>query len=147
MGSTPDRPSEESAEPERVANSSWPEERPDPNPTPPDGIQGYPGGGYQSGGYVGGAPMRRINGISVASLVCGLAQFLLWFFLLVPGFIAALLSLVLGVVALGQINRRGESGRGMAFTGILLGGLGVLGGVALAVLIGIGSAHYHNHGY
>ncbi len=105
---------------------------------------GYPG---PPGGYRGAAPAGRINGISVASLICGLAQFLLWFFLLVPGFIAALLGLVLGVVALGQIRRRGETGRGMALTGILLGGLGVVGGVALAILIGVGSAHYRNMGY
>jgi hypothetical protein len=114
----------------------------------PDGD--YPGGGflgedYPGVGYGGGAPVGRLNGISVASLVCGLAQFLLWFFLLVPGFIAALLGLVLGVVALGQIRRRGEIGRGMALTGILLGGLGVVGGVALALLIGFGAGHFHTH--
>ncbi len=94
------------------------------------------------GDYPGGAPVSRINGVSVASLVCGLAQFLLWFFLLVPGFVAAVLGLVLGVVALGQIRRRGEAGRGLAFTGILLGSLGVAGGVAVAILIGVGSAHF-----
>jgi hypothetical protein len=33
----------------------------------------------------------------------------------------------------------------MALTGILPGGLGVLGGVALGILIGIGSARYNAH--
>lgn len=91
-------------------------------------------------------PAGRINGVAVASLVCGLAQFLLWFFLLVPGFVAALLGLVLGVVALGQVRRSGEAGRGLALTGILLGGLGVLAGVVVAILIGVGSAHLRMHG-
>ncbi|HET9897094.1 MAG TPA: DUF4190 domain-containing protein [Streptosporangiaceae bacterium] len=95
------------------------------------------------GGYPRGAPAGRINGISVASLLCGLAQFLLWFFLLVPGFVAATLGLALGIVALGQIRRRGEAGRGLALTGILLGSLGVLGGVVMAILIGVGSAHIY----
>jgi hypothetical protein len=49
------------------------------------------------------------------------------------------------VVSLGQIRRRGETGRGLALTGIVLGILGVLGGVALGILIGVGSAHYHAH--
>lgn len=159
MGSSPDHPFNQDRE--NAANSSWPQEqsspegssaeRPPPgqpggDPGQSPGYRGYPG--YPGDpGYQGMAPAGRINGISVASLVCGLAQFLLWFFLLVPGFIAALLGLVLGVVALGQIRRRGETGRGMALTGILLGGLGVVAGVALAILIGVGSAHYRNMGY
>jgi hypothetical protein len=108
---------------------------------------GYPGyGGQQPGGYgMGGYPAGKVNNLSIAALVCGLAQFLLWFLLLIPGFIAAVLAMIFGAVALGQISRRGESGRGMALAGIVLGGLGVLGGVALGILIGVGSAHYHAH--
>ena len=83
--------------------------------------------------------------MSIAALVCGLAQFLLWFLLLVPGFIAAVLALIFGMVSLSQIRRRGEFGRGMAITGIMLGGLGILGGIILGILIGVGSAHYHSH--
>jgi hypothetical protein len=107
---------------------------------------GYPRGGYPGGGFPGGPVVGKVNGLSIAALVCGLAQFLLWFFLLVPGFIAAMAAVILGLIGLGQIRRRGESGRGMALAGILLGGLGVLAGVALAILIGVGTTRYHyNH--
>jgi hypothetical protein len=78
--------------------------------------------------------------------VCGLAQFLLWFFLLVPGFVAAVLALSFGLGGLAQIRNRGEGGRGMAIAGIVLGGLGVLAGVAWAILLGLGSTSIHYHG-
>lgn len=101
--------------------------------------------GYQAGMAGGAAPGSRTNSMSIAALVCGLAQFLLWFLLLVPGFIAAVLALIFGLVSLNQIRQRGEFGRGMAITGIVLGGLGILGGIILGILIGVGSAHYHSH--
>jgi hypothetical protein len=112
---------------------------------PGGGYQGYPPPGYQTGMAGGPAPGPRTNNMSIAALVCGLAQFLLWFLLLVPGFIAAVLALIFGVVSLNQIRQRGEFGRGMAITGIVLGGLGILGGIILGILIGVGSAHYHTH--
>lgn len=108
------------------------------------GYQGSQVGGYQPGAPVG-APAGRVNSLSIAALVCGLAQFVLWFLLLVPGFIAALLGLIFGVMALGQIRQRGEAGRGMALTGVILGTIGVLGGIALGILIAVGSASYHAH--
>jgi len=128
---------------------------------------GYPGDagtaqpGYQSAsyqqtpGYPAGYPAGydarqgggRVNGMAIAALVCGIAQFLLWFFLLVPGFIAALLALIFGLAGLAQIKRRGEGGKGMAVTGIVLGGLGVLSGVVWGVLFAAGTSHFHYHGY
>lgn len=109
---------------------------------PVGGYQGYPQSGYPAGGA---APGTRTNSMSIAALVCGLAQFLLWFLLLVPGFVAAVLALIFGLASLSQIRQRGEFGRGMAITGIVLGGLGILGGIILGILIGVGSAHYHAH--
>jgi hypothetical protein len=116
-----------------------------PGVNPPGVTQGP--GGYVAPGYAYGPPPAgaRTNGLSVAALVCALAQFLLWFFLLVPGFIAAVLALSFGLGGLAQIRTRGEAGRGMAIAGIVLGGLGVLGGIAWAILLGVGSAHYHYH--
>jgi Domain of unknown function (DUF4190) len=113
----------------------------------PPGVTQTPGGyvppGYgYSHGY--GPPLAvRTNGLSIAALVCGLAQFLLWFFLLVPGFIAAVLALGFGLGGLAQIRTRGEGGRGMAIAGIVLGVLGVLGGIAWAIVLSVGPAHYH----
>jgi hypothetical protein len=48
-------------------------------------------------------------------------------------------------VALGQIGRTGEGGRGMALTGIVLGALGVLGGIAWVIVFAVGSSHFHFH--
>jgi hypothetical protein len=87
----------------------------------------------------------QTNGLAVAALVCGLAQFLLWFFLLVPGFVTAVLALSFGLGGLAQIRRRGEGGRGLAIAGIVLGVLGVLGGIAWAILLGLGPASFHYH--
>ena len=146
----PDHPSDQDRQ--DAPNMHVQPDQPTPGYQQTPGYPGYPGNpgpGQQAGGYQTGYPMAppvaRVNGMSIAALVCGLAQFLLWFLLLVPGFIAAVLALIFGAVSLGQIQRRGESGRGFALTGIVLGVLGVLGGVALGILIGVGSANYHAH--
>ena len=115
------------------------------------GYQQMPGyqapGGYQDpvGYQQGGAVPGRTNGMAIAALVCGIAQFLLWFFILVPGFIAAVAALIFGVVGLGQIKRRGEGGKGMAIAGIVLGVLGVLGGIAWIILFLVGTRHFNYH--
>ncbi len=113
---------------------------------------GYQPASYQqTPGYPAGHDNRqwsgRVNGMAIAALVCGIAQFLLWFFLLVPGFIVALMALIFGLAGLAQIKRRGESGKGMAITGIVLGGLGVLSGVVWGVLFAAGTSHFHYHNY
>jgi hypothetical protein len=115
------------------------------HPTGQDRQDTYGQSGYPAGVAGVAPPGTPINGMSIAALVCGLAQFLLWFLLLVPGFIAAVLALIFGLVSLSQIRRQGEFGRGMAITGIVLGGLGILGGIILGILIGVGTAHYHSH--
>jgi Domain of unknown function (DUF4190) len=99
----------------------------------------------QQPGYPFDPPPRRVrtNGLAIAALVCGLVQFALWFFLLVPGFIEAVLALSFGVGGLAQVRRTGEGGKGLAIAGIVLGGLGVLGGVAWAIVLGVGSVRFH----
>lgn len=102
------------------------------------GVPGWPGGGYPPMGY------RQVsnNSFAIASLVCGLAQFLLWFVFLVPGFLSAAAALGLGIGSLRQINQRQgqETGGGMAIAGIVLGALGVLGGIFWIVIFIIGSS-------
>jgi hypothetical protein len=101
----------------------------------------------QPASYSSGPPPKKVqtNGLAIAALVCGLAQFPLWLFLLVPGFLEAVLALSFGIGAVAQIRRRGEGGRGLAIAGIVLGGLGVLGGIAWAILLSVGSASFHYH--
>lgn len=64
------------------------------------------------------------NSMAVASFVCG--------------FLCSLLAVVFGHIALSQISRSGESGRGLAIAGLVLGYIGV-GVVVLAVLAGAAS--------
>ncbi|MFJ4190116.1 DUF4190 domain-containing protein [Kitasatospora sp. NPDC089509] len=67
-------------------------------------------------------PEPRTNGFAVGSLATGLT-------LLSP------VALVFGIVALTQIRRRGERGRGMAVTGLVLG---VVGTLLLSLALGAG---------
>ncbi|MFJ8006460.1 DUF4190 domain-containing protein [Streptomyces fagopyri] len=89
-------------------------------PYPPPG-QGpyqpppYPQGPYQAWGQ-GYSPYNRpapFNGLAISALVLGILCFL-------PA-----VGLVLGIVALVQIRKRGERGRAMAVTGMVLSTLGI----------------------
>jgi len=64
------------------------------------------------------------NGLAIAALCCGLVG-------IFP--IAAIVAIVLGAVALNQLQSRIQRGRGMAVTGIVLGVLWLLGWVVLFV--------------
>jgi hypothetical protein len=101
--------------------SSWPTPGPMPG-TPPGYVPGYPPG-Y---GYPPPQPPST-NGLAIASLVCGLGQFMLWG-------VASLAAIITGHIALSQIKRTQQGGRGMAITGIVLGYLGLAGGVLLFAL-------------
>lgn len=101
-------------------------------PQPPQSSYGgglqYPG--YQPGqqypsnqnfyiGY-GGAPQPRNNGMAIASMVLSLVAIPgmcgVW-----PGGVLALLGVVFGHVAKGQIRRDGTRGDGMAMAGLVIG--------------------------
>lgn len=69
-------------------------------------------------------PMPGANGLAIAALCCGLVG-------LFP--IAAVVAVVLGIVALSQLQRRIQRGRGMAIAGIVLGSLWVVGWIAFVV--------------
>ena len=68
------------------------------------------------------------NGLAVAGFVLGL----LW----VCG-IGSVLGVVFGFVALSQIRRRNQSGRGLAIAGIVLGIIGIVATVAGGILIAV----------
>jgi uncharacterized protein DUF1707/uncharacterized protein DUF4190 len=72
-------------------------------------------------------PLARTNGLAVASLACGLAQFAF-------GPLATIPAIVLGHMARSQIRRTGEQGAGLALAGLVLGwGAVILGIVLIAV--------------
>ncbi len=61
------------------------------------------------------------NGFAIASAVLGT-------------FGGVLLSVIFGCVALGQVRRTGQDGRGLAIAGLVLSGLWVLGGVVIVAV-------------
>jgi hypothetical protein len=75
------------------------------------------------------------NQLAIASLACGLGQFVL-------GPLATIPAIVLGHIARGQIRRTGEQGAGLALAGLALGWgaviLGVLALIAVIAIIGVG---------
>jgi len=73
-------------------------------------------------------PVTKTNGFAIASLACGLAQF-------VVGPPATISAIVLGYVARSQIKRTGEQGAGLALAGLILGWAAVIVGIALIAAI------------
>ena len=69
------------------------------------------------------------NGLAVASLACGIAQFAI-------GPLATIPAIVLGHMARSQIRRTGEQGAGLALAGLILGWGAVIVGV-IVILIGL----------
>jgi hypothetical protein len=100
-------------------------------PPPPPGGYGYPPQyGYpRQYGYL--PPQNPgTNAMAVASLVCSLFG---WICL----FIGAFLGVIFGFVALSQIKRSGQRGRGMAIAGIVIGSILLVLGIALWTLAAI----------
>ena len=70
------------------------------------------------------APVAKANGLAVASLVFGFAQFLV-------GPVATVPAIVLGHMARNQIKQTGEQGAALALAGLVLG----WGAVALGIIL------------
>jgi len=79
-----------------------------------------------------GPPAARTNGLAVASLACGIAQFAF-------GPLATIPAIVLGHMARSQIRRTGEQGAGLALAGLILGWGAVILGI-IVIVIGLGVA-------
>ncbi|MER6356983.1 DUF4190 domain-containing protein [Streptomyces sp. NPDC001634] len=107
-----------------------------PSPQGPFSQGPYPQGPYQQPyglpyqpwgqGYTPYNRPAPVNGLSIAALVLGILCCL-------PG-----VGLVLGVIALGQIGRRGERGRGLAIGGIVMSSIGL---AVLVTAFATGGAH------
>ncbi|MEU0056378.1 DUF4190 domain-containing protein [Streptomyces sp. NPDC006334] len=98
-----------------------------PYPAAPQVPYGAPPYAVWGQGY---APLNRpapVNGVAIAALVLGVLCFL-------PA-----VGLILGIVALVQIKKRGERGKGMAIGGAVLSGLGLAAWILL-LATGGGSA-------
>jgi hypothetical protein len=91
---------------------------------------GYPGYPYP-GGYPNpyGYPRpRNTNGFAIAALICSLGGLFLWF-------VGPVLGVTFGFVGLRQTARLGESGRGLAITGIVIGAVVLLLNIGFVVAI------------
>jgi hypothetical protein len=76
------------------------------------------------------SPVARTNGLAIASLACGIAQF-------VVGPLATIPAIVFGHVARHQIRRTGEQGAGLALAGLILGWATVILAILLVLIIGV----------
>jgi hypothetical protein len=83
------------------------------NPTPPYGA-------YQGGQYMPGQE-PRYNVLAIVSLV--------------SAFVLSLVAVITGHMALGQIKRTGEKGRGLAIAGLVLGYVGIVSGIITAIAL------------
>jgi hypothetical protein len=101
-------------------------------PPPPPGYGPY---GYGVPGYAGSVYGSGTNGLSLAAMICGICGFLCG--------IPAILAIVFGCIGLSQTKQRGQSGRGMAIAGIVLGGLWVAF-VALLIVMNIVNSGVNN---
>jgi len=72
-------------------------------------------------------PVAKTNGLAVASLACGLAQF-------VFGPVTAIPAIVFGHLARHQIRRTGEQGAGLALAGLILGWAVVILAIVIIVV-------------
>lgn len=95
-------------------DSGWSYPEPPPPAPPPPPVMPYavpvavaPYGYYQ--------PAPPTNGMAIASLVVSLT---------VP-FLGPILAVVFGHIALSQISRKGDGGRGMAIAGLVIGYIGI----------------------
>ena len=73
-------------------------------------------------------PVAKTNGLAIASLACGVAQF-------VFGPLATIPAIVFGHVARGRIKRTGEQGAGLALAGLILGWAAVILGIILILIV------------
>ena len=71
-------------------------------------------------------PVARTNGFAIASLACGVGQFMF-------GPLATIPAIVFGHMARSQIRRTGEQGAGLALAGLILGWAAVVLGVLIIV--------------
>lgn len=101
---------------------------PPPSPGSPgaQGGQPYPGQGpYPSHGHGQPGPGQRTNVLAIVSLVTSIIGL-------------SLVGVICGHIALSQIRKSGEGGRGLAIAGLVIGYIGlVIGLILLVVWIGI----------
>lgn len=128
--------------------SSYPPPVPPYPPAPPSyppAAPGYPGNFYDP--YRQATPSGT-NGLAIGSLVTSILgtifgiplTLLCWI-----GFLVPVVGVILGVVSLNQIKTTGQSGRGMAIAGIVVGAVGlvlIVGFIVIGIIALASSSSY-----
>jgi hypothetical protein len=85
--------------------------------------------------YVVAQPSPGTNGLAIASMVLGI----LWLY-----WLGSILAVIFGHIALSQIKRTNQGGKGMAVAGLVLGyiGIAVLAVVIIALVAASSSSGY-----
>ena len=111
--------------PPNAAQGPWPGPYPPPGQYPPPYTSPNPNTAYASPGT---------NGLAIAALVLGI----LWLY-----WVGSILAVIFGHIALSQVRRTGQGGRGLAIAGLVLGyvGLALLLLVIFLVIVGVTVAH------
>ncbi|WP_245835829.1 DUF4190 domain-containing protein [Mycobacterium rhizamassiliense] len=105
-------------------------------PPPPPGDYPPPGPGYPppGPGYPPpGQPAAGTNTLAIASLVSSLLGWLCG--------IGPILGLIFGFIALNQIKKTGEGGRGLALAGIIIGAIAIVLGIIYGIIVGIAAVN------
>ncbi len=94
----------------------------------------YPPAGYAPPyGYAGYPAVPRTNSLAITSMVSSLVGVVFsWTWILGLGVIVGVIT---GHIALGQIRRTGESGRGMALAGVIIGWVSIAAGALIVILL------------
>jgi hypothetical protein len=79
------------------------------------------------------AAAPKTNGLAIASLVLGIASFVVCL-----GCVAGIPAIICGHLALRQIAERGEGGTGMAKAGLILGYIATALCIVFAILLAVG---------
>lgn len=90
-------------------------------PYPPQPPYGY--------GAPGSAPAVKTNTLAITSLVSAIAAFVI-----LP-FIASIVAVITGHIALKQLRTSGEAGRGLALAGTIVGWVGIAFGLLVIAII------------
>ena len=107
-------------------------------PPPPSGYP--PSAPYQPGYPI--APQSHTNGLAIGSLVASILAIPLALFCFgFGGAVAAIAGIVMGVVALNQIKQSGDQGRGLALSGVIIGGVALVLGLIFIILLAIGASY------
>lgn len=85
--------------------------------------------------YVVAQPSSGTNGLAIASMVLGI----LWLY-----WVGSILAVIFGHIALSQLKRSQQGGRGMAIAGLVLGYIGIATLAVFGILLGVaaGSSGY-----